>query len=104
MSVASDVIDLSAGFLSLVDIDNTSIKPVVSWESKVGSVSSSVSNLSNVKNMENMVIKETSYTEFGEDNNMDEATLRKTHIQTYVLGNPPKQPLFKHISKGIGSL
>ncbi|KAG9285529.1 hypothetical protein G9A89_006517 [Geosiphon pyriformis] len=98
MSVASDVVDLSAGFLSLIDIGNASVKPVVPWKSKVGSVSSSVSGLLDVKNMENTVTKETSYAEFGKDNNMDKTTPKKTCTQTYVLGNLPKQSLFDHMS------
>ncbi|KAG9289718.1 hypothetical protein G9A89_014453 [Geosiphon pyriformis] len=49
MPVISDVVDSSAGPLSLVDIGGASVKPVVSWKSKVGSISSSRNTLDNCK-------------------------------------------------------
>ncbi|KAG9291174.1 hypothetical protein G9A89_013046 [Geosiphon pyriformis] len=98
MSVAGKVVDSSAGSLSLKNISDASIKFVVFWDSKVGSVSSSVSSFLNVKNMKNTVVEETSYAKSSKDNNMNEATPRKTHMQTYVLNNSPKKPLFEHIS------
>ncbi|KAG9307190.1 hypothetical protein G9A89_017018 [Geosiphon pyriformis] len=93
-----DVVNLSTGPLSLVDIGNVGFKPVVSWKSKVGSISSSVSSLLDVENMENTVAEKTGYAESSRDNNMDKTMLRKTCTQMYVLDNSPKQPLFDHMS------
>ncbi|KAG9299160.1 hypothetical protein G9A89_013808 [Geosiphon pyriformis] len=90
MSVASEVVNLSAGSLSLEDIGSAG--------SKVGSVSSSISSFLDVKNIENMVAEETSYTESGENNNIDEVIPKKTHTQTYVLDNLPKKLLFEQVS------
>ncbi|KAG9303040.1 hypothetical protein G9A89_022129 [Geosiphon pyriformis] len=98
------MVDLSADPLSLGDIGGVGIKSVVSWGSKVGSVTSSVNKLLDIKNMVNIVAEETSYVESGEDNNMDKTTLRKTCIHTYVLGNPPKQPLFNCMSNDNSDL
>ncbi|KAG9306157.1 hypothetical protein G9A89_016061 [Geosiphon pyriformis] len=98
MPIASNMVNSSAGPLSLVDIDNANVKPIVSWGSKVGSVFNSVSGFLDVKNMKNMVTEETSYAEFGKDDNMDKAMLKKTCTQTYMLNNLPKQLLFEHIS------
>ncbi|KAG9301794.1 hypothetical protein G9A89_003943 [Geosiphon pyriformis] len=53
-SVAGNVIDSSAGPLSLKDISGAGIN-------KVGSITNSVSKISDVKNMANTVAKETSY-------------------------------------------
>ncbi|KAG9292126.1 hypothetical protein G9A89_005270 [Geosiphon pyriformis] len=98
MSVVNNVVDLFAGSLSLKDIGGANVKPVVSWGSKIGSIFNSVSSFLDVKNIENTVAEETSYAESSKNNNMDKAMPKKTCIQTYVLGNPPKQLLFKHIS------
>ncbi|KAG9305883.1 hypothetical protein G9A89_016535 [Geosiphon pyriformis] len=97
-SVAGNVIDLSAGPLSLEDIGDASIKPAVFWGNEVGSITSSVGNSSDVENMANMVAKETSYVESGEDNNMNKTIPRKTRTQTYVLRNLLKQLLFNCLS------
>ncbi|KAG9292837.1 hypothetical protein G9A89_016199 [Geosiphon pyriformis] len=80
MSIASEMVDSSAGLLSLEDISGADVKPMVFWGSEVGSVSSSVSSLSNVENMENMIAKEISYAESGEDDNMNKVMPKKTHI------------------------
>ncbi|KAG9304607.1 hypothetical protein G9A89_020171 [Geosiphon pyriformis] len=69
MSVVSDMIDLFINSLNLKDIGGA-----------VGSVSSSVSSFLDVENMENIIAEETSYTESGEDDNMNEAMLKKTHM------------------------
>ncbi|KAG9292912.1 hypothetical protein G9A89_016274 [Geosiphon pyriformis] len=84
---AGNVVNSSTRLLSLEDIGGAGAKPVVSWGSEVGSVTSSVSGLSDVENMVTTMAEETSYAESGEDNGMDENTPRKTRIQTYMLGN-----------------
>ncbi|KAG9288918.1 hypothetical protein G9A89_019540 [Geosiphon pyriformis] len=89
--VAGDVIDSSAGPLSMENISNVGIN-------EIGSVVGSVSDFLDVENMANTVAEETSYMESGEDNNMNNATLRKTCTWTYVLGNSLRQPSFKSIS------
>ncbi|KAG9306515.1 hypothetical protein G9A89_004712 [Geosiphon pyriformis] len=66
--VAGVVIDSSAGSLSLEDFGDAGVKSVVSWNSKVGSITSSISDLLDVENMVNIVAKETSCAESGEDN------------------------------------
>ncbi|KAG9305914.1 hypothetical protein G9A89_016567 [Geosiphon pyriformis] len=88
-SAASNVVDSSAKLLSLEDIGSAGAKPVVFWDSEVGSVSGSVSCLSNVKNMANMVANETSYAESDENNGINKNMLRKTRTQMYMLDNSP---------------
>ncbi|KAG9302304.1 hypothetical protein G9A89_008795 [Geosiphon pyriformis] len=96
---ANDVlVDLSIGFLVLEDIDIFSNKPTVFWRSEVGSVASSMSGFLDVENIMNTVAKKTSYAKSDENNNMNDVTLRKTHIQTYVLNNPPKALMFDIMS------
>ncbi|KAG9307589.1 hypothetical protein G9A89_023154 [Geosiphon pyriformis] len=95
---AGNVVDSSTGSLSLEDIDSASTESVMSWGSEIDSVTSSVSGLLDVEDMMNTVAEETCYAESGEDDGMNETTLRKTRTQTYVLGNSPKQPLFDHMS------
>ncbi|KAG9301755.1 hypothetical protein G9A89_003302 [Geosiphon pyriformis] len=97
-SVTGNVVDSSAGPLSLKDIGSAGIKSVVSWGSEVGSITSSVGEISDVENMANMIAEKTSYVESSEDDNMDETTPRKTHTQIYVLRNPPKQSSFNCLS------
>ncbi|KAG9300291.1 hypothetical protein G9A89_011364 [Geosiphon pyriformis] len=101
---AGNVVNSSAESLSLEDIGGAGAKPVESWGSEIGSVASSVSGLSDVKNMANMVAKETSYVESDENDGMDENTPRKTRTQTYMLDNPPKQPLFDRMSDNDDAL
>ncbi|KAG9284572.1 hypothetical protein G9A89_000655 [Geosiphon pyriformis] len=93
-----DVINTSASPLSLENLGEAGVKPVVSWGSNVGSVTNSVSGLSDAENMTNLVTKETSYAESGKNDDMDEATPKKTHTRTYALSNPMKQPLFNNVS------
>ncbi|KAG9305453.1 hypothetical protein G9A89_021171 [Geosiphon pyriformis] len=102
--VVGVVLNSSAGLLSLEDIGDASDKPLVSWESNVSSVVSSVGNLLDVENMVNMVAKETSFVESGKDDNMDDAMLKKTCTCTYVLGSPPKQPSFGHMNDDNSTL
>ncbi|KAG9301990.1 hypothetical protein G9A89_021034 [Geosiphon pyriformis] len=97
-SVAGNLVNLSAGSLSLEDIGGVGAKSVESWSSEVGSVASSVSGLLDVKNMANTVAEKTSYAESDENNSMDKNMPRKTRTQTYMLDNPPKQSLFDHMS------
>ncbi|KAG9304580.1 hypothetical protein G9A89_020144 [Geosiphon pyriformis] len=97
-SVAGDMVNLFAGPLSLEDISSAGIKPVVSWSSEVGSVTSSVGKISDVENMTNTVAEETSYMKLDEDDDMNKTTPRKTHTQTYMLGNLLKQPSFNCLS------
>ncbi|KAG9284842.1 hypothetical protein G9A89_003765 [Geosiphon pyriformis] len=61
--VANDIVDLSAGSLSLVDISGVNSKPVVFWGSKVGSIESSINSFFDLKNIKNMVAEKTSYTD-----------------------------------------
>ncbi|KAG9297100.1 hypothetical protein G9A89_019381 [Geosiphon pyriformis] len=99
--VTGGVVDSSAGLLSLEDIGVVSVKSVISWESNIGSIASSVSGLSDVENMKNTVAEETSYTESdnsANDKNINETTPKKTCIYMYVLGQPPKAPLFNNVS------
>ncbi|KAG9300359.1 hypothetical protein G9A89_009983 [Geosiphon pyriformis] len=96
--VASNVIDLSAGLLSIENIRSIDIKSGVFWRSKIGSVAGSISNLSDVETMANTVTKETNYVESNEDNNMNETTLGKTYTRMYVLGNLLKQLFFECMS------
>ncbi|KAG9295631.1 hypothetical protein G9A89_005324 [Geosiphon pyriformis] len=94
----SGMINMSVGPLSLEDLGKAGAKSVVSWGSNVGSILSSVSGFSNMKNMTNLVTEETSYAESGENDDMDNTTLRKTCTRTYAMGNPIKQTLFNNVS------
>ncbi|KAG9301986.1 hypothetical protein G9A89_021030 [Geosiphon pyriformis] len=51
--VIGNVVDLSAGSLSLENIGVVGVKPVVFWGNNVGSIANSISGLFNVKNMKN---------------------------------------------------
>ncbi|KAG9286868.1 hypothetical protein G9A89_012418 [Geosiphon pyriformis] len=96
LAAVSSVVNTFAGPLSLEDLSEAGAKPAVSWSSDIGSIASSVSSLLDVENMTNLVAKETSYVESGENDDMDKATLRKTHTRTYTLDNLIKQPLFNN--------
>ncbi|KAG9284820.1 hypothetical protein G9A89_003743 [Geosiphon pyriformis] len=93
-SVAGVSIESSTGPLCLEDLGSDNGKLAVSWGSRVGSISGSVSGFSDVKNLENLIAEETSYIDSGEDDKMDETTPCRTCIQTYVLKQPLKAPLF----------
>ncbi|KAG9304133.1 hypothetical protein G9A89_019695 [Geosiphon pyriformis] len=95
------MVDSSAGPLNLLNIGNSGMEPAVSWDNEVGSVASSISGLSDMENMENMVTEETSYADlvaFEHGENENKTMPRKTRIQTYVLGHPPKVPTFDNMS------
>ncbi|KAG9288585.1 hypothetical protein G9A89_008457 [Geosiphon pyriformis] len=92
------MINTFTGLLSLGDLGKASTKPAVSWGSNFGNIASSVSGFSDAENMTNLVAEETSYAESGEDDDIDEATPRKTRTRTYALGNPMKQSLFNNVS------
>ncbi|KAG9303380.1 hypothetical protein G9A89_013706 [Geosiphon pyriformis] len=99
--ITSNVVNLSAGSLSLENIGVVSIKPVMFWKSDIGSVVSSVNGLLDVKNMKNTVAEEMSYAKSdnsANDENMDETTSRKTCIHTYVLGHFLKTLLYNDMS------
>ncbi|KAG9301097.1 hypothetical protein G9A89_012480 [Geosiphon pyriformis] len=60
-----------------------------------------MSGLSDLENMKNTVTEETSYTDSDTSvvNDIENnTTLRKTHIHTYILSQPPKIPLFNVLS------
>ncbi|KAG9283954.1 hypothetical protein G9A89_005461 [Geosiphon pyriformis] len=71
--VAGNVINLSTDLLSVENISSVGVKSGVSWGSEIGSVADSISNLSDVENMANTMAEETSYTESGEDDNINNA-------------------------------
>ncbi|KAG9299008.1 hypothetical protein G9A89_020321 [Geosiphon pyriformis] len=101
---AGSVINSSAGSLSLEDISGAGAKPVVFWDSEIGSVASSVSGFSDVENMANTVAEKTSYAESGEDDGIDENMPRKTCTLTYVLGISSKRLLFDCMSDDDNAL
>ncbi|KAG9292450.1 hypothetical protein G9A89_015320 [Geosiphon pyriformis] len=74
---ASNVVNLSAGSLSLENVGDTGAKPVVSWESEVDSVFSSVSDLLDTEYVETTVAEKACYIGSDADNDMDEATPKK---------------------------
>ncbi|KAG9304676.1 hypothetical protein G9A89_021456 [Geosiphon pyriformis] len=88
--MASIMVDLSTGPLSLEDIGNAGIKPVVFWGSKVGSIASSINNLLDVENMANMVAKETNYVKSDKDDNMDDGNLPKQFFFNYMSNDDNK--------------
>ncbi|KAG9286576.1 hypothetical protein G9A89_005344 [Geosiphon pyriformis] len=98
------MINTSAGPFSLEDLGEAGAKPAVSWGSNVGNIASSMNGLSDAENMTNLVTEETSYAESGKDDNMDEATPKKTCTRMYALGNPMKQPLFDNVSDDNSAL
>ncbi|KAG9288285.1 hypothetical protein G9A89_021316 [Geosiphon pyriformis] len=96
--VAGGVVNSSAGSLPAALLHLGDEKCKVSWRSKVENDESSMSEVSNVENMTNTIAEETSYAEFGKDNEMNEATPKKTQTHTYVLGKSLKAPMFDSIS------
>ncbi|KAG9288105.1 hypothetical protein G9A89_017700 [Geosiphon pyriformis] len=63
-----------------------------------------MSGVLDVENMVNTIAKETSYAESGEDDEINEAMLRKTWTHTYVLGKPPKALIFDSMSNNKNTL
>ncbi|KAG9288526.1 hypothetical protein G9A89_015732 [Geosiphon pyriformis] len=57
------LVNLFIGSLALKNIGIFGDKPTVFWESKVGSIASSVNSLLNVENIGNMIAKKISYIE-----------------------------------------
>ncbi|KAG9298233.1 hypothetical protein G9A89_002721 [Geosiphon pyriformis] len=102
--VAGRVVDLSAGLLpaALLHLGDEECK--ISWRSEVENDESSMSEVLDVENMANTIAKETSYTESGEDNEINETTPRKTRTHTYVLDKPPKAPTFDSMSDDENAL
>ncbi|KAG9284212.1 hypothetical protein G9A89_020223 [Geosiphon pyriformis] len=93
LTIIGNVVGTSAGFLVLTDM--------VTNNSKVNSEASSISSISNLENIKDTVVEKTSYTDFNAlkiNNTMDDTTLRKTHIRTYVLDSKPKTSFFDNLS------
>ncbi|KAG9297287.1 hypothetical protein G9A89_006386, partial [Geosiphon pyriformis] len=68
---------------------------------EIESEKSSMSELSDVENLKNTVTEEMSYVDFNAskmDDMIDDTTLRKTRIRTYVLEQPPKALFFVNAS------
>ncbi|KAG9293367.1 hypothetical protein G9A89_007613, partial [Geosiphon pyriformis] len=100
-AVVGSIVELSAGPLVLIDMLINSDKPVRSWNSEVNSEVSSISGISDLENMKNMIAKETSYADSNAskvDDEMDDATLRKTCTRTYVLGSKLNKISFNNLS------
>ncbi|KAG9302679.1 hypothetical protein G9A89_000634, partial [Geosiphon pyriformis] len=100
LNTSIDIVNSSAGLLSLKIIDMLGTNLVVSWGSKVGSKASSVSGLSDVKNIKNIVAEKTSYADSNVligNKNMDNMTPQKTCTWIYVLKHPPKALSFKNL-------
>ncbi|KAG9284576.1 hypothetical protein G9A89_004618 [Geosiphon pyriformis] len=102
--VAGGIVDSSAGPLPAVLLHSGNEKHKVSWRSKVENDELSISGVSDVENMTNTIAKETSYVESGDDNEINEATPRKTWTRTYMLGKSPKAPTFNSMSDDENAL
>ncbi|KAG9304125.1 hypothetical protein G9A89_019687 [Geosiphon pyriformis] len=102
--VTSRVVDSFAGPLpaALLHLGNKEHK--VSWRSKVKNDESSVSEMLDIENMANTIVKETSYAESGNDNEMNKVTPRKTWTHTYMLSKSPKAPMFDFMSDDENAL
>ncbi|KAG9295799.1 hypothetical protein G9A89_009028 [Geosiphon pyriformis] len=86
--VPGSMINLLAGLLSVDLLYNTSDEHVKFWGSKIDSKESSISKVLNIENMKNMIAEEISYINFNvseTDDIIDDTTLRKTHMRTYVV-------------------
>ncbi|KAG9298455.1 hypothetical protein G9A89_003678 [Geosiphon pyriformis] len=101
------IVDSSAGSLFANILQDTSVEHTKSWGSEMDSEENSVSKVSDIENMKNIVTKEMSYVNFNtfETNDMmNDATLRKTQMRTYVLEQPPKVPSFDALSDNDAKL
>ncbi|KAG9301392.1 hypothetical protein G9A89_018064 [Geosiphon pyriformis] len=78
-----------------------------SWASEVNSEVDSISGVSDLDNLENVIAEETSYAESdvsGLDDDMNDATPRKTRTHTYVLNSKPLPLSFNVLSDGEDTL
>ncbi|KAG9307732.1 hypothetical protein G9A89_023297 [Geosiphon pyriformis] len=101
--VANSVVETSAGPLVLMDMLTDSNKPVRSWNSKVNSEASSISGISDLENMKDMIVEETNYIDSNAlevDDEIDDATFKKTYTRTYVLDSKPNKISFNNLSDG----
>ncbi|KAG9303889.1 hypothetical protein G9A89_005799 [Geosiphon pyriformis] len=92
------LVELSAGVSNVMDESGDG--------PNIGEVDS-VSGVLDLNNMENVVTKETCYAEsdvLGLDNNINDATPRKTHTCTYVLNSKPPSLSFNVSSDGEDTL
>ncbi|KAG9297129.1 hypothetical protein G9A89_019410 [Geosiphon pyriformis] len=95
--VSGTVVNSSAGLLYADPLLADGGERKASWGSEVENESNNISEVSDLEDMENLVAEETSYIDSnasGNDDLMDDVTLRKTKTRTYVLDKPPKQLSF----------
>ncbi|KAG9290133.1 hypothetical protein G9A89_010439 [Geosiphon pyriformis] len=89
-------------------MDESGDKPNIghSWTSEINSEVDSVSDILDLDNLENVIAEETNYAESdaGLDDNINNATPRKTHTRTYVLNSKPLPLSFNVLSDGENTL
>ncbi|KAG9306333.1 hypothetical protein G9A89_018216 [Geosiphon pyriformis] len=101
------LVESSAGVSNVMDESGDGPNIGRSWASEVNSEVDSVSGVSDLDNLENVVAEETSYAESdvsGLDDDMNDATPRKTRTRTYVLNSKPPPLSFNVLSDGEDTL
>ncbi|KAG9299285.1 hypothetical protein G9A89_013933 [Geosiphon pyriformis] len=105
--VVGGLVESSAGVSNVIDESGDGPNIGQSWASEVNSKVDSISGISDLDNLENVVTEETSYAELdvsGLDDNMNDATPRKTHTRTYILNSKPPPLSFNGLSDGEDTL
>ncbi|KAG9290954.1 hypothetical protein G9A89_011104 [Geosiphon pyriformis] len=105
--VIDGLVESSAGVSNVIDKSDDGPNIGRSWANEVNSEVDSVSGVSDLDNLENVVTEETSYAELdvsGLDDDMNDATPRKTHTCTYVLNSKPPPLSFNMLSDGEDTL
>ncbi|KAG9287239.1 hypothetical protein G9A89_008869 [Geosiphon pyriformis] len=101
------LVESSAGVSNVMDESGDRPNIGRSWASKVNSKVDSVSGVSDLDNVENVITEETCYAELdvsGLDDNINNATPRKTCTHTYVLNSKPPPFFFNIPSNGEDTL
>ncbi|KAG9301930.1 hypothetical protein G9A89_020974 [Geosiphon pyriformis] len=101
------LVESSAGVSNVMDESGNGPNIGQLWASEINSKVDSISGVSDLDNLENVVVEETSYAESdvsGLDDDMNDATPRKTHTCTYVLNSKPPPLSFNVLSDGEDTL
>ncbi|KAG9301332.1 hypothetical protein G9A89_018004 [Geosiphon pyriformis] len=101
------LVESSAGVSNVMDESGDGPNIGRLWASEVNSKVDSISGVSDLDNLENVITEETSYAESnvsGLDDDMNDATPRKTRTHTYVLNSKSPPLSFNVLSDGGDTL
>ncbi|KAG9307657.1 hypothetical protein G9A89_023222 [Geosiphon pyriformis] len=99
--MAGGVVNLLAGPVLGNVLQTNSLECKMSWNSEMESENASISGMSNLENMTNIVAEEMSFMNSNNsetDDMVDDTTLKKMRMKTYVLGQLLKRPSFNNVN------